>query len=150
MSEHVSIERMHDLLDGLLPADEAGRVRTHVDRCAACAAERAALARTLEGLRSLPRDAAAPEGAWADIERRIAGGTPPAGARVGEVLEFPTARAAARRLSLTVPQAVAAALTISLVSAGTAWTLRSGPPGDGPPPAAAALEAPAGATEGTR
>lgn len=128
MSEHLSAEGMHELLDGLLAPEEAEAAVAHLEACPACRAEHEALLDVVSGLRGLPREARAPEGAWTAIEARIASG------RVGEgddaeVLPFPGSTPRRRRLSFTVPQLAAAAVLVALVSAGSVWMAMNARPG---------------------
>jgi len=132
MSEHLSAERMHDLLDGLLTADEAARSEAHLEACAPCRVEYGALRDVVEGLRGLPTEARAPEGAWQAIEARIAAEGSAPGMGEAEVLPFPRAAAARRRLSFTLPQLAAAAVLVALVSAGSVWMALTGRPGAAP------------------
>jgi hypothetical protein len=129
MSEHLSAERMHDLLDGLLTPDEAGRSEAHLEGCATCRDEYRALRDVVEDLRGLPAEAHAPAGAWQAIEARIAGGGSVPGTGGAEVLSFPGAAAGRRRLTFTVPQLAAAAVLVALVSAGSVWMALNGRPG---------------------
>lgn len=135
MSEHLSIERMNDLVDGRLPSADEERARTHVDSCAACREDVAALSETVTALRTLPGAARPPAHLWGDIARRIEGRSPSA-EEGATVVPFPglradsaarTARANGHRLTLSVPQLAAAAVTVALLSAGTMWmALRDG------------------------
>jgi len=137
MSEHLSTERMHDLLDELLPEAEAAVGRTHLEACARCRAEYDDLARIVAELGSLPTEAHAPEGLWAGIERRLEAEPASTGREGGaEVLSLSMAgrrRATRRRLSFTVPQLAAAAAVVALFSAGTVWVALSGGPGTDAP-----------------
>jgi anti-sigma factor RsiW len=51
-------ERIQDALDDRLPAGEIRELEEHLESCAACAAERDSLRRTVELLRGLPREPA--------------------------------------------------------------------------------------------
>lgn len=130
MSTHLSIERMNDLLDGLLPAAEADAARAHLDACGVCRQDFAVLSETVAELRTLPRDARPPEHLWGDIEARIQG-RPAVRAEeeTATVLAFPGTPAAppARRgILLSVPQLAAAAAVVALVSAGLVYSAVSG------------------------
>ncbi len=65
LDETMSCDEAQDLLepwlDGDLPAGEAARVRAHLDRCAACAAELELAALIQTELRSLPQHDCPPE-----------------------------------------------------------------------------------------
>jgi anti-sigma factor RsiW len=124
MSEHISTEGMHDLLDGQLALADAERARAHLDACEACREELEALAGTVEALRALPGEARAPDGLWTGIEGRL---FPEAGASTVEAAVVPLSSARSRRrFSLTGPQLAAAALVVSLVSATVVWLALSG------------------------
>ncbi len=144
MSEHLSAERMHDLLDGLLPADEAAVARAHLSACTLCRDDCDGLARVVAELRSLPGEARPPEDLWAGIEERLAPGTVSSREAGGaEVLSLSAAaeeRGARRRVSFTLPQLAAAAAVVALLSAGTVWTALSGRSGMDAPPVAAQPE----------
>lgn len=139
MSEHLSTERMHELLDGPVEKRDAAVARAHLGTCAPCRAEYEALARVLAELRGLPVEARAPEGLWPEIESRLgaAGAAFPA-REGGDVLSLSAAsdgRGARRRLrlSLSVPQLAAAAVLVAFLSAGSMWmALGRGPAGEAP------------------
>ena len=61
---HPDQGRLQDFVEGVLPARQAARVRTHVDECATCARETEAWQATLRGLNTLGRFA--PDGDFAD------------------------------------------------------------------------------------
>lgn len=129
MSGHIDTERMHDLVDGLLSAGDAVAARDHLDACAHCRDELRRLEEVVVALRALPQKAKAPEGVWAAVEERIASAPDERigrGADVRErgVLPLHGARRR-RRFSFTVPQLAAAAVVVSLLSAGTVWTVLS-------------------------
>ena len=130
MSDHISTPRMHDLVDGLLPASEVEDAKAHVEECGACREEYARLSEVVATLRSLPRSAEAPAGLWAGIEGRLGeadlGETLPPEAPVAEVVPLPVAHSTEGSLSFSVPQLAAAAVVISVLSAGTVWMALSG------------------------
>lgn len=123
MSEHVSIVRMNDAVDGLLSASEMDEIEAHVGGCGACRDDYARISETVAALRALPRSASAPEKTWAGIAARLStvsqGSTPDE----ATVIELPTAAAPTRerRVSFTVTQLAAAAIVLSALSAGTMW-----------------------------
>jgi len=139
MIEHISTEKIHDLLDGLLSAAEEDQIRSHVDECAVCRSEVAQLGDVVQAVRGLPRSGKAPDGIWEGIQDRI-DGTRPGEVEQGSVVEFPGASARRRRFHFTVPQLAAAAVVVSLMSAGTVWMAVSGL-GSGSAPAVATAEA---------
>jgi anti-sigma factor RsiW len=143
MSEHLSAERMHDLLDDLVPEDEAAVAHAHLDSCARCREEHERLARLVAELRSLPGEARPPVDLWAGIEGRLEAGSAASVAEDPGVLSLPVAarsRDVRRRLSFTVPQLAAAAAVVALLSAGSVWMALSGSPGAEAPPVAALPE----------
>jgi anti-sigma factor RsiW len=135
MSEHLGHERMHDLLDGVGPPDEAERDEAHLEACSPCRTEYERLEALVAELHALPSEARAPEGLWTGVEARIGA----ASGDAGEVLPFPGAASRRRRLSFTVPQLAAAAVLVALLSAGSVWMALSGRPGPAPMATAPAL-----------
>ncbi len=148
MNDHLSTERLNDLLDGLLTPDEEARASAHLDACADCRREHESLSGLLADVRDLPGEARAPEGMWAGIEARIAGARASdradrpgerfggGEARVGaaaEVIPIEAARTARRRFALTLPQLAAAAVIVALMSAGGMWVALSRPAPAGQP-----------------
>lgn len=128
MSEHVSTERMNDVLDGLVEAAEQDRVEVHLRECGACREAFAGLSETVSALRGLPRIAEAPEGLWSGIAARIQGTRPGAGEEGPSVLSLPGADVASRRRwTFSAPQMAAAAAVAALISAGVTWSLLAGP-----------------------
>ncbi len=125
MMEHISTEKIHDLLDGLLSAAEEGGVQAHLDECGVCREEAARLSDIVMGLRALPSSGQAPEGIWEGVQARI-DGTEPGGAEDTQVLVFPGAEARRRRFHFTIPQLAAAAVLVSVLSAGSVWMAVSG------------------------
>jgi anti-sigma factor RsiW len=125
MSEHSFTEKMHDLLDGLLPAAEEAELRKHVEGCAPCREELARLEEVVTAVRGLPMSARAPEGIWASIQARV-GDTPPGAGDDARVLEFRGGAGRRRRFHVTLPQLAAAAVLVSVLSAGSMWMAISG------------------------
>jgi len=123
MIEHISIGRMNDAVDGLLSASEMDTIEAHIGDCRACRDDYARISETVAALRALPRSASVPEEAWARVAARL--GTTPQSSTSDEatVIELPTAAALSseRRVSFTVTQLAAAAIVLSVISAGTMW-----------------------------
>lgn len=145
MNEHIELETMHDLLDGLVRPSEEMRLRGHLRACAGCREEFAALEAAVTALRDLPDEARAPDGLWSGIESRIAQAATQTPGDSDKVLSLDSARRSPRRFSLTLPQLAAAAVVVSLVSAGTVWTALSRGNGGGPgivPASASAVGSP--------
>jgi anti-sigma factor RsiW len=130
MKNHVTAERLNDLLDGLLSEIEAASVRAHLGSCAACSRAHEGLAELLGDLHGLPDAATPPVDLWPAIEERmagVAGGRSDGGATV---LTFPARVGARRTRSVSLPSAAAAAILLSVLSAGTVWWSMAGA---GPP-----------------
>lgn len=144
MSGHISTERMHDLVDGLVPEAERTALDDHLRSCAACRDELTRLQELVGGLGELPSEATAPAGLWEGIEARIEGMAPGTAASGATVLSFPSAKVARRRVSLTVGQLAAAAAVVAVISAGVVWAALAGR--GAPSPVLAGTEATAGAT----
>jgi anti-sigma factor RsiW len=123
MTKHIGTERIHDLLDGLLTAAEEAEVEAHVAACDACRRDVADMQEIVGALRTLPGAAEAPEVAWQGIEARIRGTDPGAQREEATVVAFPGAREARRRFHFTLPQLAAAAVVVSLLSAGVVWSV---------------------------
>jgi len=130
MSGHVSIERMHEAIDGALSAREMAELEEHFAACGSCRNEHARLAEVVQAVGALPRAADTPDAVWVEIASRIDGAQRASGPEP-KVLHLPTAAQQAsadqlshpgrRRFSLTMPQMVAAAILVALVSATTMW-----------------------------
>jgi anti-sigma factor RsiW len=125
MSEHISTEKIHDLLDGLLPAAAEADVRAHMDGCTPCREELARLEEVVTAVRGLPLSAKAPEGIWEAVQARV-GDSPPGAADDVQVVDFPGAASPRRRFQFTLPQLAAATLLVSVLSAGSVWMAVSG------------------------
>lgn len=113
-------DKLSEYLDGELPDDERYAVESHLSGCAYCAAVLADLQRVVTRAQALyPRPPQAD--VWAGIAERIS--DRPA----AEVVAFrPRAEAAPRRVSFTLPQAMAASLLIAMVSGGLVWVVSGG------------------------
>lgn len=132
MTDHVSTERMHDAIDGLLSSAERGEIDVHVQRCETCRNEYARLSEVVSAVRALPRAATAPANAWGGIADRISGLARDSGeepVREADVVSIaPAGRSdegveAARRTSMRLSwtQLAAAAALVAAVSAATMW-----------------------------
>lgn len=130
MNEHLSTERMNDLVDGRLASADETRARAHLETCAICREDHAVLSETVTAMRGLPRGGRPPEHLWAGIAARIEGRSPGTEDEGATVVAFPDRRAApvaSERISFSVPQLAAAAVTVAVLSAGTMWmALRDG------------------------
>ncbi len=124
-------DRLSEYLDGDLAAPERAELETHLSLCEECA-------EALEGLRTVAERAqhletpALTEDLWPGIEARIGAASP------ARIFRF---RPSTFRFTLSLPQAAAAALALTLLSGGAMWwAMRSGPlaPAKGVPIAAQA------------
>jgi len=128
MSEHISLERTHDLIDGVLSSEAAERARSHMSGCAECRERYAMLSELTSDLRALPRDATPPPHLWDAISRRIDGTVPSQEPESADVLVLPGARGdGRRRVAFTIPQLAAASLVMALMSASVIWMAASRP-----------------------
>lgn len=104
-----------------VPAGLRDRIEAHLGGCAECRA-------TLAEIKAVAQRAAAIEDMrpeadlWPGVAARIGAGPMP------RVMPFRSVRAA-RRISFSVPQLVAAGLALMLLSGGTVWLARLGGPG---------------------
>lgn len=142
MTEHLGADELNDLLDGILPSGEEAAIHAHLAACPGCSAEAAELGEALEGLRGLPAAATPPVHLWAGIQRRIERREDEGGGGA-EVLPFPSEPPAPRRLSLTLPQLVAAAAVVALLSAGIARVVPGGRTAGMSTPGGVVVESPA-------
>ncbi|MFW5951230.1 MAG: anti-sigma factor family protein [Gemmatimonadota bacterium] len=146
-SEHWT-DRLSEYLDGELDAPDRAACRAHLDECRECAD-------TLEELRAVVEEASAlpdvpPERElWPAIEARLTprvAATAPTGAPptrpAGSEDPIPLA-SRRRRVVMTVPELIAAAIALVLFSAGTVWLALPGT-ANAPDPASAAAGDPPG------
>jgi anti-sigma factor (TIGR02949 family) len=91
-----ALDLLDPWLDGDLPPEEAGRLRAHLDRCPACAAELALAGRIQRELRALPQPDCPPE----LIQRVVRTGR-------GEIVPFPS-RTRTTRMRIAAAAAVLA------------------------------------------
>lgn len=124
--------RLSEYLDDELGAEDRGALDAHLENCAACR-------RTLDELRQVVARARAgtDDAPVRDLWPAIA-------ARLTPAVLPPLWR---RRISITLPQAVAAGVTLVLASVAAAWLLgggdgRPGAPLEGPPPASSRVDLP--------
>jgi hypothetical protein len=104
-------DKLSDYLDGELPDDERYAVESHLAGCPHCAGVLADLRRIVERAQALdPRPPRAD--LWAGVAARIESRPSPA--------VTPFRARAARRVSFTIPQAIAASVVIALVSGALA------------------------------
>jgi anti-sigma factor (TIGR02949 family) len=94
-----ALDLLEPLLDGDLPPEESGRLRLHLEGCAACAAELDLAGRVQAGLRALPQPDC-PPGLLARLAQTLETGR-------GEVVAFPS-RARTTRHRVAAAAAVAA------------------------------------------
>jgi hypothetical protein len=130
--EHVSTARIHDALDGLLNAAELERIEAHLQLCAPCRQEYAGLSESVRALRSLPQAARPPEDVWSAVASRIGAAADSPPAEQARVVPLPAVVRAARRFALSARELVAAAVVVSMLSAGTTWLTMGGPRSAGP------------------
>jgi hypothetical protein len=116
-------DKLSDYLDGELPDEQRFAVESHLAGCAHCTEVLADLRRVVakaQGLEPRPPQA----DLWAAVVERISDPRAAASGPDTGVRLFPQpVPAATRRISFTLPQAIAASLLISLLSGGLAWTL---------------------------
>ncbi len=115
MTEHWSA-RLSEYLDGDLGPDETAALETHLAGCAACRDALVALRAMVEQARRLP-DRAPASDLWPGIAARLQP------RRV--VLPLPDLRS--RRISLSLPRALAVAAALVAVTATAAWWWTSQP-----------------------
>jgi|GEM_PF-202803 len=134
-------DRLSEYLDGELSAAESRALEAHLEGCGECREILADLRRVVDRAASL-RDRAPGADLWAGIEQRIrdAPAVTPAPTEVRVVSLF-DAKRERRRISLSVPQLLAAGLVLALASAGSVWVaLRDGGVGPAGPVALAPVE----------
>ena len=119
-------DRLSEYLDGELSSAERADIDAHLHSCATCPTILQELRAVKEQAASLPFAAPAAD-LWPGIETRLE-------AR-GAVTPF--GRRAARRFSFTLPQLVAAAAALMLVSGGGVWLAQLGGRATSLPPLAA-------------
>jgi hypothetical protein len=142
---------MHDLVDGLLTPPEAVDARGHLEACATCRDDFEALEAAVQALRDAPLEARPSSDLWNGIQARLETSDPAARPDGPDVVPLPVPGSLSgpgwgpepgrvsgptrRRFSLSVPQLAAAAVVVSLLSAGVVWTAMGGGALDGRDPA---------------
>lgn len=143
MSEHISVERMHESLDGVLSSSEISRLEAHLMECEPCRNEYARLSEVVSAVRALPRAAFVPEGAWAGIEQRVGqlereGSSAGADEREATILPLRagitekrsvTGTLSESMVSLSMRQLAAAAALVAVLSGTAVWVALDGPGG---------------------
>ena len=111
-------KRLSEYLDGELPESQRATLEAHLRACADCRATLEQLRRVVARAQALD-DTPPTTDLWPAIARHVG------------VVSL-DARRARRRLSFTVPQLAAAAVALTLLSAGSAWLLLRRPAGARP------------------
>jgi putative zinc finger protein len=115
--------RLSEYLDGDLAANDRAALEAHLAGCAACRATLAELERVVARAQALEDRPPANE-LWSGIAERIGVSAGPGVVRLADRRE----RHARRRMVFSIPQAIAAGVTLMLLSGGAAWlALRSAP-----------------------
>lgn len=111
-------DRLSEYLDGELAAPDRAELEAHLSLCEECAETLEAL-RTVAGRARHLETPPLTEDLWPAIEARIAAGSK------GRIFRL---RPSAFRFTLSLPQAAAAALALTLLSGGAMWwAMRHGP-----------------------
>jgi hypothetical protein len=120
-------DRLSEYLDGELDARERAECEAHLESCARCAATRDELSVVVERASVLP-EVPPSRDLWPEIEDRLEPrtktGTASATGLRGRVLSFRR-----RRVSFSIPQLVAAAVALVVLSASSVWLLLPAAPG---------------------
>ena len=114
--------RLSEYLDGELDAAERAACAAHLEACPRCAATLEDLREVVAGAALLP-DVPPGRDLWPELERRLPPRRPVAPERDPGVVPL----ASRRRVTLAVPQLIAAAIALVVLSAGSAWLFLSGP-----------------------
>lgn len=80
-TEHISFERLSDLADGALPADDVAEIERHLAACSPCASTLGRLRGVLARAAALPSRLDPPADAWPSIQRRLGASPVHAGRR---------------------------------------------------------------------
>ena len=114
-------DKLSDFLDGELSEADAGSLESHLTSCVECAAtldQLRAVTFRASGLQDLGPETDLWEGISASIKERAADR--------GDVVDIRQAAKARRKISFSVPQLLAAGITLMSVSAGSVWLAFSG------------------------
>lgn len=116
--------RLSEYLDDELAGGERVACESHLDECIECAAVLEELRAVVDGATNLP-DHPPERDLWAGIESRL---PPRGGVASGGVIPLASRspRGRGRRLAVSVPQLVAAAIALVVLSAGSVWVLLPG------------------------
>lgn len=127
-------DKLSEYLDGSLPAPERLAVSQHLEACAECRETLAQLATVVEQASSLA-DAEPTHDLWSGIAGRL-------GPRVADVIEMPRRRPE-RRITLGIPQLMAAGIALAILSGTAVWFAMRGTPSplDQPQPQSAGAAA---------
>jgi len=134
MTRHIDDSLLQDFREGLLGPKDAGEVREHLDACAHCREELAALTELLGDLGALPAEAQPSRDLWPQIAWRMDGiethdSAPSEVDLAGEAdsREPGQGRSGApRRFSLPAWQLAAASIALMVISGGTVWAFLAG------------------------
>lgn len=130
-------DRLSEYLDGELSPADRGALEVHLSTCAACAAILAELQRVVARARALTDRAPAAD-LWPGVARTIG-----VGAGAAAVTDIAVARARrSRRITVSVPQLIAASVALVLVSGGGMWLALSANRNGGSAPSALVSESP--------
>jgi len=125
-------DSLSEYLDGELEPDRRELVERHLETCEECSAALAEIELVVARARTVAERVPAQD-LWPGIQTRIRTG---ARAHGGTVIGF------RRRISLSVPQLAAAAVTLTSLSAAGAWLTLRAAPGDGGSGVGPAADAP--------
>jgi hypothetical protein len=124
LSEDAFTDRLSEYLDDDdLGARERREIEAHLRTCAKCRSVLDDLREVRAQARALP-DTAPLSDLWTGVEDRISPGA--RGFSRASVAELKLRAPGVRKISFTIPQAIAASLALMLVSGGMVWLLRTG------------------------
>ncbi|MBW3552131.1 MAG: zf-HC2 domain-containing protein [Gemmatimonadetes bacterium] len=111
-------DRLSDYLDGELSPEEALALELHLESCAPCAAALDEIRAVVAAAAALPEHPPTRD-LWPGIEARLTPRTTEG--LTADVVSLDAFRARGRRVSVTVPQLIAAGLALVVLSAGGVW-----------------------------